>query len=79
MTRRVLALTQGDPAGIGPETLLRALAASGAEVTPGGAAPVLIGERVAFEAVLALVPGFDRGRLVEVASPTRTALEALPA
>jgi 4-hydroxythreonine-4-phosphate dehydrogenase len=77
VTRRVLALTQGDPAGVGPEILLRALGAGGA-VELGGSLPLLVGERAAFEAVFQLVPGFERSRLLEVASPSRAALEALP-
>jgi 4-hydroxythreonine-4-phosphate dehydrogenase len=54
----VLALTQGDPAGIGPEILLKVL--SRAEVLAASAAsaatPVLVAERAALEAVRSLVP-----------------------
>lgn len=70
---RVLALTAGDPAGIGPEIALSALAAG----CPEGVVPLLIGERAAFEAVRALVPEFPWERLSEVSSPDRAALEAL--
>ena len=77
MTRRVLALTQGDPAGIGPEILLRALA-SGAPAAANAPATVLVGVRAAYEAVLARVPAFDRSRLIEIAAPARAALAALP-
>jgi 4-hydroxythreonine-4-phosphate dehydrogenase len=78
VTRRILALTQGDPAGIGPEILLGALV-PGAGDRLLGAAPLLVGERAAFEAVFPLVPGFERDRLVEVSSPSRAALAALSA
>jgi 4-hydroxythreonine-4-phosphate dehydrogenase len=70
---RVLALTAGDPAGIGPEIALAALAAERLE----GVVPLLVGERAAFEAVRPLVPAFPWDRLLEVASPDRAALEAL--
>jgi 4-hydroxythreonine-4-phosphate dehydrogenase len=71
---RILALTQGDPAGIGPEILLKACA--------GPAAPgerlLLLAERAALEAVRALVPAGLWERLVFLErTPTRATLEAL--
>ena len=49
VARRILALTQGDPAGIGPEILLKALAR---DVPRRGARRrVLVAERAALEAV----------------------------
>jgi 4-hydroxythreonine-4-phosphate dehydrogenase len=55
-----LALTLGDPAGIGPEIALRALA-----TPPAGVDFVLVGERAALAAARSLVPEFDCDRLVE--------------
>ena len=75
MSRRVLALTQGDPAGIGPEILLKSLSGSGD--TPGFR-PLLVAERAALEAVSGLVPDFPWERVVAVRSPTRSALDQLP-
>lgn len=75
MKPAILALTQGDPAGIGPEILLKSLAAR-----PGGdAAPpiVLIAERAALDAVAPLVPDFPWDRLTAVESPDRVTLEGL--
>ncbi len=68
---RVLAVTLGDPAGIGPEIVLRALAAG---PPAGNAATLLIGERAALEAVRPLVPAFPWERLREVTAPTRAGL-----
>ena len=57
----ILALTQGDPAGIGPEILLRSVAARTAAGTATSAtsevpthSTLLIAERAALEAVAAL-------------------------
>jgi 4-hydroxythreonine-4-phosphate dehydrogenase len=72
--RRVLALTQGDPAGIGPEIVLRALAAEGAA---SGWLPLIVAERAALEAVRGLAPGFGWERLVPVSSPDRAGLDGL--
>jgi 4-hydroxythreonine-4-phosphate dehydrogenase len=79
---RVLALTQGDPAGIGPEILLKAVSApAGAGRRPPGAEErlLLLAERAALEAVRALAPPdvFDRLRFLS-APPTRAGLAALP-
>ncbi len=71
---RVLALTVGDPAGIGPEIVLRALSAPGAD---DSAIPLIVGERLALEAVRGLAPDFPWDRLVAVSSPDRAALESL--
>ncbi len=60
----VLALTQGDPAGVGPEILLKFLAREGG--TPASRcdfAPLLVAERAAFEPLRAAVPGAPWGRL----------------
>ncbi len=75
MAPAILALTQGDPAGIGPEILLKSLAArSWSAASP----PVLlIAERTALDAVAALVPTFPWDRLVEVHSPDRATLAGL--
>lgn len=70
----ILALTQGDPAGIGPEILLKSLVAPTDESSPRH---LLIAERAAIEAVAGLVPGFPWERLVEVHSPDRAALTRL--
>ncbi|MCM2268626.1 MAG: 4-hydroxythreonine-4-phosphate dehydrogenase PdxA [Thermoanaerobaculia bacterium] len=75
MKRRILAFTQGDPAGIGPEVILKALAARPAT---DDLLPVVVAERAALEAVRPLVPELDFDRLVELASPDREALLALP-
>jgi 4-hydroxythreonine-4-phosphate dehydrogenase len=70
---RILAVTLGDPAGIGPEIVLRALAAG---PPAGSAATLLIGERAALEAARPLVPGFPWERLHEVTAPDRARLLA---
>jgi 4-hydroxythreonine-4-phosphate dehydrogenase len=57
--RPLLALTQGDPAGIGPEILLKLL--SRAPGTP--CALLLVAERAALEAVRSAVPGVPWERL----------------
>ena len=54
----VIALTQGDPAGVGPEILLK-LAAAGVE----GCRPVLLAERAALEAQARRVLSAVRDRL----------------
>lgn len=75
MESAILALTQGDPAGIGPEILLKALAGRSWEAS---SPPVLlIAERAALEAVAKLAPGFPWDRLVAVESPDRAALSRL--
>ena len=59
-TSPLLVLTQGDPAGVGPELMLR-LAAD----PPAGCRQLLVAERAALEAVRALSPqGWERCRLV---------------
>ena len=76
MRRPRLALTQGDPAGIGPEILLKLLAAP----PEGGWQPLLIAERAALEPLRPVVPSSDIpwDRLVYLTSPpTRDALERL--
>lgn len=70
---RILALTGGDPAGIGPEVVLRALARGAA----GGARPVVIIERSALEGALRLVPELGPESFVEVDAATRAGLESL--
>ncbi len=75
MEPSILALTQGDPAGIGPEILLKSLAARAQDAA---APPVLlIAERAALDAVAPLVPGFPWHRLVAVESPDRAQLAGL--
>ncbi|MGE0640017.1 MAG: PdxA family protein [Thermoanaerobaculia bacterium] len=73
----LVALTQGDPAGIGPEILLRCLAAERAAHAGGRFVPLLVAERAALEAVRALVPEFRWDDLVELTTVDRTALERL--
>ena len=75
MRRRILAFTQGDPAGIGPEVVLRALAA---RAPAPELVPLVVAERAALEAVRPLLAGFDFDRLTEVSSPERGALLSLP-
>ena len=74
MAKRILALTQGDPAGVGPEVLLKALA--GGEFDEE-LVPLVVAERSALDAVRPLVSELDWRRLVEVSSPSRAALAAL--
>jgi 4-hydroxythreonine-4-phosphate dehydrogenase len=70
----LLALTQGDPAGIGPEILLKLLAPG----PPSGWRPLLIAERAALEPLRPVLPGFpwDRLRFLD-SPPARAAIEAL--
>jgi 4-hydroxythreonine-4-phosphate dehydrogenase len=72
-----LVLTQGDPAGIGPEILLKLLARR----TPAAAwRPLLVAERAALLAVRATVPGVPWERLRFFgAPPTAAELDSLPA
>lgn len=65
MTRPLLALTQGDPAGIGPEILLKLLA----QGPPADWRPLLIAERAALEALRPALPAFPWDRLRYVSSP----------
>jgi 4-hydroxythreonine-4-phosphate dehydrogenase len=65
MTRPLLVLTQGDPAGIGPEILLKLLA----QGPPADWRPLLIAERVALEALRPSLPTFPWDRLRYVSSP----------
>ncbi|HSL82298.1 MAG TPA: 4-hydroxythreonine-4-phosphate dehydrogenase PdxA [Thermoanaerobaculia bacterium] len=58
----VLALTQGDPAGIGPEILLKL--AAGLPPEGGRCVPLLVAERAALEAVRDAVPANAWERLV---------------
>lgn len=67
MTRPLLALTQGDPAGIGPEILLKLLAHP--PIPPAGWRPLLIAERAALEALRPSLPAFPWDRLRYVSSP----------
>jgi 4-hydroxythreonine-4-phosphate dehydrogenase len=62
MTRPRLALTQGDPAGIGPEILLKLLAA-GTPRLPDTWSPLLVAERAALEALRPSLPAFPWDRL----------------
>ncbi|HWN41414.1 MAG TPA: 4-hydroxythreonine-4-phosphate dehydrogenase PdxA [Thermoanaerobaculia bacterium] len=68
MTRPLLVLTQGDPAGIGPEILLKLLA----QGPPADWRPLLIAERAALEALRPSLPTFPRDRLRYVSSPPKT-------
>jgi len=64
--RPVLAFTQGDPAGIGPEILLKLLHGS---PEPADWRPVLVAERSALEALRAVLPRFPWHRLRYLAGP----------
>lgn len=75
MSPRILAFTQGDPAGVGPEIVLKTLAARPAT---SELRPLVVAERAAIDAVRPLVPELDFDRLVAVTSPEREALAALP-
>lgn len=75
MKRRILAFTQGDPAGIGPEIVLKSLVERPAA---DDYLPLVVAERAALDAVRTLVPALDFDRLVEVHSPARDALLCLP-
>lgn len=68
--RPVLALTQGDPAGIGPEILLKLLREDPA---PSAWQPLLVAERAALEALRPVLPGFPWDRLRYLAGPPSTA------
>lgn len=70
----LLALTQGDPAGIGPEITLKLLA-TGVE---RDFVPLLVCERRALESAIELVPTLDRDRLTPLdEAPSREQLEGL--
>jgi 4-hydroxythreonine-4-phosphate dehydrogenase len=64
--RPVLTLTQGDPAGIGPEILLKVLLDS---PEPVDWCPVLVAERSALEALRPVLPNFPWDRLRYFAAP----------
>jgi 4-hydroxythreonine-4-phosphate dehydrogenase len=71
--RPLLALTQGDPAGIGPEILLKLLQT---DSDPAGWRPVLVAERAALEALRPVLPAapWDRLRYLD-GEPSREDLE----
>lgn len=69
-----LALTQGDPAGIGPEILLKLVA--GRRGPEAGYLPLLIAERSALEAVRSAVPPETWERLVFLDAPPERACPA---
>jgi 4-hydroxythreonine-4-phosphate dehydrogenase len=72
--RPILALTQGDPAGIGPEILLKLI---GADPAPAAWQPLLVAERAALEALRPALPDFPWDRLTWLnAPPGRGALNA---
>jgi 4-hydroxythreonine-4-phosphate dehydrogenase len=62
----VLALTQGDPAGIGPEILLKLLRE---EPAPAAWRPLLVAERAALEALRPVLPDFPWDRLTWLPGP----------
>jgi 4-hydroxythreonine-4-phosphate dehydrogenase len=64
--RPVLALTQGDPAGIGPEILLKLLQEDPA---PAVWQPLLVAERAALEPLRPILPEFPWDRLRYLAGP----------
>ena len=63
--RPILALTQGDPAGIGPEILLKLVAA---DPEPAAWQPLLVAERAALEALRPVLPDFPWDRLTWLAA-----------
>ncbi|MGE5234542.1 MAG: PdxA family dehydrogenase [Acidobacteriota bacterium] len=72
----VLALSQGDPAGVGPEILLKLVT----EEPAGAFRPLLVAERAALEALRPVLPGAPFERLHFFAgSPAAVDLERLPA
>jgi 4-hydroxythreonine-4-phosphate dehydrogenase len=76
MTPPVLALTQGDPAGIGPEILLRLLAGGvpGAPPAPAAWLPLVVAERAALAPLAAVVPDAPWERLEYLPSPPSRAV-----
>ncbi len=64
--RPILALTQGDPAGIGPEILLKLVREDPA---PAAWQPLLVAERAALEALRPALPDFPWDRLAWLAGP----------
>jgi 4-hydroxythreonine-4-phosphate dehydrogenase len=68
--RPVLALTQGDPAGIGPEILLKLLREDPA---PAAWQPLLVAERAALEALHPALPDLPWDRLRYLAGPPSAA------
>jgi 4-hydroxythreonine-4-phosphate dehydrogenase len=69
----ILALTQGDPAGIGPEILLKLLSGEG----PRGWQPLVVAERAALEALRSVLPAAPWERLTYLSScPSREDLAA---
>jgi len=71
----VLAFTQGDPAGIGPEIALKLLSERGAG---GDFVPLVIAERAALEALRGALPEAPWARLVYLDSPpARADLESI--
>jgi 4-hydroxythreonine-4-phosphate dehydrogenase len=79
-----LALTQGDPAGIGPEILLKLVTDGGG--APGGAwpagrpwQPILVAERAALEVLKPVLPGapWERLRYLSDAGAAAAELDAL--
>ncbi|HEY2290743.1 MAG TPA: 4-hydroxythreonine-4-phosphate dehydrogenase PdxA [Thermoanaerobaculia bacterium] len=64
----VLAITQGDPAGIGPEILLKLLRE---EPTPAAWQPLLVAERAALEALKPVFPDFPWDRLAWLSGPPK--------
>jgi 4-hydroxythreonine-4-phosphate dehydrogenase len=70
--RPILALTQGDPAGIGPEILLKLLRD---DPEPAAWQPLLVAERAAVEALRPALPDFPWDRLTWLATaPARGGL-----
>ncbi|HSN86190.1 MAG TPA: hypothetical protein VL025_05495, partial [Thermoanaerobaculia bacterium] len=79
-----LALTQGDPAGIGPEILLKLLRSQAANVANAASPawqPILVAERAALEALRPVLADFpwDRLRYVDSPDPATTAGDATDA
>jgi 4-hydroxythreonine-4-phosphate dehydrogenase len=71
----ILAFTQGDPAGIGPEILIKLLCGREA---PRAYRPLLIAERAALAALRGVLPDAVWERLVDLpAAPDRAAIEGL--
>ena len=73
--KRVLVFTQGDPAGIGPELLLKLLSLDGGDHAWRS---VVVADRQALEAHGEALPGADLDRFVELgATPDRSRVDSL--
>jgi len=71
--RPLLAFTQGDPAGIGPEVVVKAVLGGA-----GGVLPLIVAERAALEPLREVLPDLAWDRLIVLdGPPTRAEIEAI--